>query len=223
MEIEDVSDADTPNINQLDIAINRTEKVEVRIRSISEVGYPDTELMSEWSNVIIVEFPDNLNDVLGENEFILKEATQEEIRVSFENELTSKGVIKHVSESFYVNEQYYGHTDKNLATSFKDEFGNTLSLFDYLKLMNDKISALEETVKRAKGELKVTLYKGTEETQITNGSIINVVINCEDYMESIGSSSLAKKFKNDVYMVNDYYLDFKNVAIENDLGLFSFI
>jgi len=221
-EIEDVSDADTPNINQLDIAINRTEKVEVRIRSISEVGYPDTELMSEWSNVIIVEFPDNLNDVLGENEFILKEATQEEIRVSFENELTSKGVIKHVSESFYVNEQYYGHTDKNLATSFKDEFGNTLSLFDYLKLMNDKISALEETVKRAKGELKVTLYKGTEETQITNGSIINVVINCEDYMESIGSSSLTKKFKNDVYMVNDYYLDFKNVAIENDLGLFSY-
>ena len=224
-EIEDVSDADTPNINQLDIAINRTEKVEIRMRSISEVGYPETPLLSDWSDIITIEFPEELNDVMGENEFILKEATQEEMRVSFENELSSKGVTKHVSESFYVNEQFFAHTDKNLATSFKDEFGNTLSLFDYLKLMNDKISALEETIRRAKGEMKVTLYKGTEETQITNGSVINVVINCEDYMEKTGSvtSTLQKKFKNSVYMINDYYLDIKNIATENDLGLFSYL
>ncbi len=145
-DIEDVSDADTPNINQLDVAINRAEKVDVRIRSISEVGYPDTPLYSEWSHVITIDFPDELNDVIGENEFILKEATQEEMRVSFENELTSKGISKHVSESFYSNEEYYGHKDTSIATSFKDSFGNTLSLFDYLKQMNDKITALEETV-----------------------------------------------------------------------------
>ena len=224
-EIEDVSNADTPNINQLDIAINRAEKVEIRIRSISEVGYPETPLFSDWSDIITVEFPDELNDVLGENEFILKEATQEEMRVSFENELTSKGITKHVTESFYVNEQYFAHTDKNIATSFKDSFGNTLSLFDYLKQMNDKISALEEAIRRAKGELKVTLYKGTEETIITNGSVINIVINCEDYMERTGTTTqfTKKQFLNNIYLVNDYYIDFKNIATENDLGLFSYI
>jgi len=224
-EIEDVSNADTPNINQLDIAINRAEKVDIRMRSISEVGYPETPLYSDWSDIITVEFPDELNDVLGENEFILKEATQEEMRVSFENELTSKGVTKHVGESFYVNEQYFAHTDKNIATSFKDSFGNTLSLFDYLKQMNDKISALEESIRRAKGELKVTLFKGTDETVITNGSVINVVINCEDYMDRTGSkTSLSSKiFNNNIYLVNDYYLEFKNIATENDLGLFSYL
>jgi hypothetical protein len=223
-DIEDVSNADVPNINQLDIAINRSEKVEIRMKSISEVGYPETLLMSEWCDIITIEFPDELNNVIGENEFILKEATQEEMRVAFENELTSKGIIKHVEESFYVNEQYYGHTDKNLATSFKDEFGNTLSLFDYLKLMNDKITALEETIKRAKGELQVILYKGTEETIISNGSVINILINCEDYMikSSNFSSALDKKFNNSIYMINDYYIELKNIAIENDLGLFSY-
>ncbi|MCK9416734.1 hypothetical protein M0Q97_08775 [Candidatus Dojkabacteria bacterium] len=222
-DIEDVSDADTPNINQLDIPIQRSEKVEIRIRSISEVGYPDAPLMSEWSQIITKDFPDELNEVLGENEFILKEATQEEIKVQFENELSAKGVNKHVSESFYVNEQYFGHIDKSIATSFKDTFGNTLSLFDYLKSMNDRIKVLEESIKRAKGELKVTLFKGTQEISINNSSTINIVINAEDYMTKIVSPiSNTKVFQNNVYFIGDYYIQFENVATENDLGLLTF-
>ena len=223
-EIEDVSDADTPNINQLDISIQKSEKIDVRIRSISEVGYPDAPLFSDWCDVLSIDFPEELNDITGENQFIIKEATQEEISVNFDNNLSSKGITKHVSESFYVNEQYFGHSDKTISTSFKDAFGNTLSLFDYLKQMNDKISALEESIKRAKGELKVTLFKGTQETEITNGSIINVVINCEDYMISstgFTSQHIKKSFQNNVYLVNDYYLEIENIATENDLGLFS--
>ncbi|NPV12885.1 MAG: hypothetical protein HPY57_14025 [Ignavibacteria bacterium] len=224
-EIEDVSDADTPNINQLDIPIQRNEKVDIRIRSISEVGYPESPIYSDWSEIITIEFPDNLNEVLGENAFILQDATREEMRVSFENELSSKGVLKHVGDSFYVNEQYFAHTDKTLATSFKDAFGNTMTLFDYLKQMSDKITALEETIKRAKGEVKVTLFKGTEETEIINGSVINVVVNCEDYMvlnSSIGVGGYTSKvFQNNVYMIQDYYLQLENVSKENDLGLFT--
>jgi len=222
-EIEDTSDADTPNINQMDISIQKGEKVDIRIRSISEVGYPETPLLSDWSDLISVEFPDDLNDIFGENQFILKEATQEEMRVSFENELSSKGINQHVKESFSVNEQYYAHTDKTVATSFKDSFGNTLSLFDYLKQINDKISALEETIKRAKGELKVILFKGTEETEIVNGATINVVINCEDYMISQNPNTgyVNKSFINNIYLVNDYHLQFENIATENDLGLFT--
>jgi len=222
-EIEDVTNADVPNINQLDISIQQAEKVDVRIRSISEVGYPETPLFSDWSEVITVEFPDELNDVLGRNEYIMREANQELMRVQFEEELVSRGIPKHSEDSFYVNEQYFGHVDKNIATSFKDTFGNTLSLFDYLKSMNDKIAALEEAIKRAKGELKVTLFKGTQETEITNGSRINVVINCEDYMiEASGSTQTNKIFKNNIYLVSDYYLLFENVATENNLGLISY-
>jgi hypothetical protein len=33
---------DLPNINQLDISIQSNEKIDIRIKSISEVGWPDS-------------------------------------------------------------------------------------------------------------------------------------------------------------------------------------
>jgi len=221
-EIEDISDADTPNINQLDIPINPDEKVEVRIRSISEVGYPETPLTSDWGDSLTVDFPDELKDVLGENEFIMKEANQEEMRVNFENELTAKGITNHVSEAFYANEKYYAHNDTSIATSFKDSFGNTLTLFDYLKQINDKITSLEEAIKRAKGELKVTLFKGVDETVIDVNSVTNITIYCDDYANlSTNSSSTysTRYFDNNVYLVQDYFIEFENIATDNPLGL----
>lgn len=220
-QIEDVSDADTPNINQLDIPIQKNEKVEIRIRSISEVGYPDAILESDWSQIMTIEFPDDLNQVLGENEFILKEASQEEILVQFNTEFEAKGYPKHISDSFYANEQYFGHLDKNISTSFKDSLGNVVPLYDYLVQLNNRVSQLEEIVKRAKGELKVTLFNGTNETVISNNSIINCIINCDDYAINSGSTSLTKKYVNNVYLIQDYYLLFENIAAENTLGLFN--
>jgi hypothetical protein len=223
-EIEDISDADTPNINQLDIPIQANEKVEIKIRSISEVGYPETPLYSEWSEILTVEFPDDLKNILGENEFILKEASQEEIKVQFDNELNAKGLIRHASESFYVNEQYYAHTDKIIATSFKDTNGNTLSLFDYLKSLDDKINVLQETIKRTKGELKVTLYRNTDENIITNNSTLNITINCENYaIYGTGTTitQRTKEFKNNIYAFKEVYLKFENIATENAYGLIS--
>lgn len=223
-EIEDISDADTPNINQLDVSISPDEKVEIRIRSISEVGYPDSPIYSKWADVITIGFPDELKDVLGENQYILKEADQEEARVNFENELTSKGITNHVSEAFYANEKYYAHTDVSIATSFKDSFGNTLTLFDYLKQLNDKITALEESVKRAKGELKVTLFKGTDEVVIDNNSSTNITIYCDDYAILSGSTTstyTTRKYYNNIYLIQDYFVEFENIASDNPLGLLS--
>jgi len=221
-EIEDISDADTPNINQLDIPIQKNEKVEIRVRSISEVGYPDAPIYSDWSDIMTIEFPDSLTDVLGDSEFILKEATQEEVKVQFENELSAKGLNRHVLESYYENEQYIAHTDKVINTSFKDSFGNSLSLFDYLTQMTNKIKMLEEAILRAKGELKVTLFRGTSETEIKNGAHLVTNIECEDYMEFTKETYTSEPtitIQNHVYMISDYYLKIENIANQNPLGI----
>ena len=221
-EIEDISDADTPNINQLDLPIKQNEKVEIRIRSISEVGYPDSPLISDWSDIFTIEFPDSLSDVLGDSEFILKEASQEEIKVQFENELAAKGINRHVQDSYYVNEKYIAHTDKTISTSFKDEFGNSISLYDYLINMSDKIAKLEEEIHRAKGELKVTLFRGTKETEIKNGANIVSVIELEDYVD-FWTPTITQPSNiymvNNVYMIDDFYIKFENIAKQNPLGL----
>jgi hypothetical protein len=77
-EIEDIEKADTPNINQIDIAIQPNEKVEMRIKSISEVGWPESPTESDWSEILSVDFPTDLNNVLNDTEFILKAATSED-------------------------------------------------------------------------------------------------------------------------------------------------
>jgi hypothetical protein len=45
---EDITNPDLPNINQLDISIQSNEKIDIRIKSISEVGWPE----SLWWNLI---------------------------------------------------------------------------------------------------------------------------------------------------------------------------
>jgi len=58
---ENVADGSEININQIDIPISKGEKVEIKVRTISEAGYPDNPLKSPWSEPIIMLFPSNLN------------------------------------------------------------------------------------------------------------------------------------------------------------------
>ena len=222
MKVEDISDADTPNINQIDIELNPNETIDIRVRSISEVGYPNAPLMSDWSDVMSYTFPDDLTDTLSSNDQLVQETTQEDIKVQFDNELVAKGITRHVQDSFYVNESYYGHTDKVIATSFKDTQGNTLSLYDYIKQLNDKITALEEAIKKSKGELTTTLYRGTDEISITNNGIVSVTINCDDYnILASGATTnwFQRYYENHIYVIQDFYLQFDNIAKDTDLIL----
>jgi hypothetical protein len=77
--------------------------VEFRVKSISEVGWPESPVESEWSEILDVEFPDDLNNVLNENDFILQEATREELIVSMNNELSAKGLDEHLSDTVTIN------------------------------------------------------------------------------------------------------------------------
>jgi len=56
-EFQDL-EKNVPNVNQVEVPISPYEKVEIRVKSISEAGYPSNPLTSEWSKPILVEFPD---------------------------------------------------------------------------------------------------------------------------------------------------------------------
>lgn len=218
--VEDVSDANTPNINQLDIAIQQNEKVEIKIKSISEVGWPNAPLESDWSEVLTVEFPDDLSQVGGENMLILAEAKNEQVYTQLESKFNSKGLTTHLQQSYYVNDLYVAHSDVNLSTSFKDASGNVIMLSQYLKTLTDKITALEEIVLRAKGELLVKLFRNADEIIIDNGASTNVNLRCEDYATLYGGTS--RTYYNNIYSADDYFLQFENVSVGSQLGLLSY-
>jgi len=218
-EIENVSDADTPNINQLDIPIQDGEKVDVRIKSISEVGWPNAPLESDWSEILTIPFPTDLSQVGNENSLILKEAQNEEIYNQLETKFNAKGLTTHLQQSYFINDLYVAHNDVNLGTSFKDTSGNVIMMNAYLKSLTDRIASLEELILRAKGELIVKLIKNSYQVTIANGAAVNLTVRCEDYATQSGGT---RTYQNIIYAADDYMLQFENAAAGSQLGLFSY-
>ena len=209
--IEDVEDADTPNINQLDIPIKPNEKVEVRVKSISEVGWPDSKIESDWSDILTVQFPDELDNILDENKFILKEASQDETMVSMESSLNSRGVFRHIQDSFYVNESYYAHTDKGIQSSFRDDNGNYVNVYEYLQILTDRVTELEDEIKKAKGEFSVFLHTPYRTQKVDTGGIYNIVVELEDY-STLASGTTSREYYNAITLIDDFYIEVKNTS-----------
>ena len=222
-QIEDVENADTPNINQIDISIQVGEKVEMRVKSISEVGWPEAPVESDWSEIASVEFPDDLNNVLNENDFILQEATKEDLQVRMQSELSARGLDEHLSEQVTVDNVTYHHDSEKILSGFKDDNGTSLSLFDYLRSLQNKITSLEEKIARAKGELEVVILRNNQEFVIQNGSETIFNIECEDYLENFSGTGIptGRVYANNIYVIKDFVIRVKNKATSSPLGLLS--
>jgi hypothetical protein len=222
-QIEDIESAETPNINQIDIAIQQGEIVEFRVKSISEVGWPESPVESEWSEILSVDFPDDLNNVLNENDFILREATKEEFLVAMDNELTARGIVEHLSDSVTINSKTFHHDAVKILSGFKDDNGVALDLFEYLKNLENKIRGLEEIIRRAKGELEVIILRNNQEFIINNGSETIFNIECEDYLELFSSQGVpsGRVYENSIYVIKDFVVRVNNKAYESPLGLLS--
>lgn len=222
-EIEDIESADTPNINQLDLSIQANEKIEIRIKSISEVGWPESATESDWSEILSIEFPDDLNNVLNENDFILKAATSEDLKIKMNQELSSKGLDDHLSDTIVVNNLTFHHESNKILSGFKDENGVALDLFAYLKSLQDRIVTLEEKIKRVKGELEVVILRNNQEFVVVNGSETTFNIECEDYLDPYSGSGIptGRVYANNIYVIKDFVVKVRNKSTSSALGLLS--
>jgi hypothetical protein len=70
---ENTNDPDAINSNQISIPITADENVEIRVKALSEAGYPSAPAESEWSTSIIIPFPNELKDNI---DFITREAEE---------------------------------------------------------------------------------------------------------------------------------------------------
>jgi len=94
---EPVSDGEAVNINQVDIPITKGEKVQLKIRSISEAGWPTNPLKSAWSETVTIEYPSNLE---GSDQVvnILTDSQAEEATIKLEETLNAAGIYSHIAD-----------------------------------------------------------------------------------------------------------------------------
>ena len=222
-EVQDVSNAETMNINQLDIPIQYGEKIEIRIKSISEIGWPDSIVESDWSSLIQVSFPDDLNNVLNENNFIITEANKEDLKVKVQSELTAKGLDSHLSEQVTINNTTYYHNSESILSGFRDQNGVAIDLYQYLQRMENRIKSLEDIIKKVKGELEIIVFRNSDKFVVANGSELVFNIECEDYLDLFTSPGIpsGRVYANNIYVIKDFLVKVKNKSVESPLGLLS--
>lgn len=160
-----IEDGNEVNFNQLDIPIQTGEIVEFRVKSLSESGFPSNPIESDWSDIARIQFPEGEVDATDVS-VIVNENNTEKSRVKLLEELESKGVYKHVDESFSENENYFAHKAESISSGFFTPERNPVPLFDKLKDIQNEIDQLKESIEGVKGELNLRIVD--EEGRITN-------------------------------------------------------
>lgn len=138
---------DEININQVDIPIKPGESVEIRVKALSEAGYPITFTESEWSDVVRIEFPASLQAYQSLSSTVDKN-NQDKQKLEIQEMLDDIGVTDHLSTSFKEQDKYFAHTAQHIASGYRSSEQSTISLFDYLVQLTSKISTLESLVQR---------------------------------------------------------------------------
>jgi hypothetical protein len=164
-EIESIEDGQSININQLDIAIQPGEIVEVRVKSISEAGWPTNPVESEWSSTTQITFP---SDILVDSSVVnlIKENSNEVAKVNMIDELNARGVYQHISDAFTINEKYFAHDALSIASGFLTTEQSPITLFQKLTQMQTEINALKEQIAKTVGELSIKLQYPDGSTEI---------------------------------------------------------
>lgn len=182
---ENVGDGNIININQIDIPINDGEKVEIKVRSISEAGYPNCPIKSDWSKSVIVSFPSNLSTT-NQLTNLLQDAKSDVISIQLDDVLKSAGYYNHISDettSPSDNTFTYHHNSENIyfvneKIENNNRTTNTISVSNMLKeIINSingiktDINSMQNNISDLQSEIKTIVYridKLEEKTNVNN-------------------------------------------------------
>lgn len=173
-ETENVADPNVVNCNQLELPINKGEVLEIRVKSLSEAGWPDNSIESPWSNSILVEFPASMQ-TMEDITIISQQAFAEEAKINFQNDLNSRGLDIHLGTSFTSRDKYFAHKADDIASGSFATDGSIIDLYSKLKTISDSLSAIQTAMSSSTGVLKVSIIDQTgNQIAVNNGQTIQI-------------------------------------------------
>jgi len=170
---EQPDNADAININQLDIPITKGERVEIRIRSISEAGWPDNPADVRFSESVVVTFPEDAStqSTAANVNNNLKDAAVLEIQ----QDLSSKGIDGLLSQQFSTGDKVYYLGSDSIASGFYDSNGSPVDLLRKITELQDQINSLSARLTSAAGTLEVSIVDSSGNSQeVSNGATVKI-------------------------------------------------
>ncbi len=197
---EDTDNADANNINQLDIPITKGERVEIRIKSVSEAGWPDNPVTSDYSQSVIVSFPaDASTQSTTQN---VSSNLRDEAVLAIQQDLASKGIDGLLSKQVAVGGKTFYLDAVSVLSGFYDSAGSPLDLFQKITELQDQLNSIRAVVERATGTLEVYIVDSTGNSQVvTNGSTINLNAGYYNQIFSAATTTDAGKIAATVYQI----------------------
>ena len=160
---ENPSDGSQININQIDIPIRNGEKVEIKVRSISEAGYPYNPLKSEWSNSVIISFPDNLTS--DDNVSTMLDSAKSDLTaVTLQETMSAAGLYTHIADS----NSTYKHDANNIAYT-ETSIDTSTKTYSYQEIsLQNKLDSIDDDKKNIDSSLNDLSKKIDNLTKLLN-------------------------------------------------------
>lgn len=170
---EDTSNSDVQNINQLDLPITKGERLEIQVAAISEAGWPDNPITSDYSSSVIISFPDNLsvNGIAP----ALQTNVEDSAVTKIQSSLNAQGLPIHLSQQFVSGDKTYYHDASGIASGFFTNTGAVINLFEKIQELQNQITLLRAQIEQAKGVLEVYIVDSSNnKIRVSRGSTIKL-------------------------------------------------
>lgn len=175
---EITADAEANNINQLDIPITKGEQVEIRIQSISEAGWPDNPVVSQFSTSVVIPFPADLNT---QSQAANTASTLTDLAsIQIQNDLASRGIDGLLNQRVVSGDRTFYLNTSSISSGFYGPNGQPVDLFQKIQELQDQISTLQAIIERGTGTLEVYILvsdpvsQTVQTVKVSPGSTINV-------------------------------------------------
>lgn len=180
-EIQTNDSVEEININQCLIPINEGEAVEIKVRAISEAGYPLAPVKSEWSDILRIDFPsdlstNNLSTVINKNTVDLAKA-------EFDSILTSYGLINHISGQITESEKTFLHSAKDITSGQYTSEQKNIALDVALANIIARITALENSDLTKSLDIAIIDFN-SETFTVSNNTTMQ--LNAGNYTDTVG-------------------------------------
>ena len=158
-------DKNEPSYNQIDIPISQGETVDIRVRVVYDYGQPYTTMMSDWSNIINVEFPVEFTKDVPILTII--EENNDDIETNrFNGILETSGVNTHINDSLTDQNITFFHRPDSIASGFYTDERRVIPLKDKLVSMTNEIAQIKADLLGANENCKVSIVSGEINTPI---------------------------------------------------------
>lgn len=141
----DTNNINVPSFNQIDIPITQGETVDIKLRVIYDYGYPFVKTMSQWSEIVNIQFPEEFNKNVQITDII--EENNNDIETNrFKNIINEQGITDHINDKITDQSITYFHKPENIASGFYTEERRIIPLRDKLTSMDNNIIQLQDEI-----------------------------------------------------------------------------